>query len=184
MLPEDQAIEFMRAINAQAAQNSVSILGSARTIGRTNQFFMEQAQSVTVQSGERQLVDFLYGLSSRSSMIRVRDLSVRPDQPRQQLAANIKFVASYQKNTTVRRAAPATPVPATKSAVPPVTTPPGKSAALAATNPPAKSTTPPKTATTSGKSAPPAGTAAPVKSATPSKSTMPAKGGTPTDKRP
>jgi len=44
-------------------------------------------------------------------MIRVRDLSLRPDPPRQQLVANVKLVASYQKKSTARPAA----APANKS---------------------------------------------------------------------
>ena len=49
VLPEDQAIELLRAIQSQAAQSGVSILGTTRltTTGQTNQFFTEQAQTVT-----------------------------------------------------------------------------------------------------------------------------------------
>jgi hypothetical protein len=38
-------------------------------------------------------------------MIRVRDLELQPDQPRQRLVANIKLVASYQKNPPAASAA-------------------------------------------------------------------------------
>jgi Tfp pilus assembly protein PilO len=169
--PEDQAIEFMRTINAQALQNGVSVLGSARQIGRTNQFFTEQAQSVTVQSGEKQLVDFLYSLSSRSSMIRVRDLSVRPDQPRQQLAANIKFVASYQKSTAARRVAPAA-----KSATPVKAAAPTNAATTAKSAIPSKPLSAPDRKLVGSNTAPnktslPSTAAGTTKSATPSKNT-------------
>jgi Tfp pilus assembly protein PilO len=175
VLPEDQATELLRAIQSQAAQSGVSILGTTRqTTGRTNQFFMEQAQSVTVQATEKQLVDFLFNLSSRSSMIRVRDLAVRPDPPRQQLSANIKLVASYQKKPMGRSAALPAPAPAAKSAPPATAAPAAKPAANPASPAvpapivkpvkpvtPARSTTPNKSAT-STKLPPPSNPAAPT----------------------
>jgi Tfp pilus assembly protein PilO len=112
---EDQATEFLRAIQSQAAVSGVSISGQSRQPARTNQFFMEQAQSVTVQSGEKELVSFLYTLGSGDSLIRVRDLSLRPDPPRNKLNANIRLVASYQKKTTTRPAS-GRAVPASKPA--------------------------------------------------------------------
>jgi len=75
---------------------------------RTNDaFFVEQVQNINVVATEAQLVDFLYKLGSGSSMIRVRDLELQPDVPRQHLNANIRLVASYQKNRAA--AAPAKP---------------------------------------------------------------------------
>ena len=119
--PEDQAVAFLRTIQNQAAKSGVAIGGNGRLITRTNQFFMEQIQTITVAAGEKQLVDFLYNLGDSDSLVRVRDLSVRPDPPRQQLQANITLIASYQKNVKVA-AAPATkPVPAP---VPPAKTAP------------------------------------------------------------
>lgn len=102
---EDQSTEFMRTIQSQAALSSVNILGSSPPVTRTNQFFMEQSRSISVQATEDQLVDFLYNLGAGNSLIRVRDLSLRPDTARQALGANVKLVASYQKK-------PASPAPA------------------------------------------------------------------------
>ena len=121
--PEDQSLDFMLAIRTQAAAANVNILGNARQIARTNQFFLEQAQSITVQAGEEQLVNFLYNLGEGNSLIRVRDLSLRPDASRQQLSANIKLVASYQKKPATRRA-PAPAPAAVKPAAPPAATKP------------------------------------------------------------
>jgi Tfp pilus assembly protein PilO len=97
--PEDQAINLMRTIQAQAAASGFGIQNYSRAITRTNDaFFVEQVQNITVQATEEQLVDFLYKLGSGSSMIRVRDLELQPDAPHQRLNANIRLVASYQKN--------------------------------------------------------------------------------------
>jgi hypothetical protein len=123
--PEDQSIDFLRTIQSQAAQSGVTLLGNARQASRTNQFFLEQTQGISVQSGEQQLVDFLYNLGSGNSLIRVRALSLRPAPPRQQLAANITLVASYQKKPASRAvaapAAAATPRPVEKETRKPAT---------------------------------------------------------------
>lgn len=109
---EDQAVAFLRTIQTQAAQSGVAVGGNGRLITRTNSpFFMEQIQTITVAAGEKQLVDFLYNLGSGDSLVRVRDLSIRPDPPRQQLQANITLIASYQKNVKVAAAPAAKPAP-------------------------------------------------------------------------
>ena len=68
-------------------------------------FLSQQVQNINVLATEEQLVDFLYKLGSGSSMIRVRDLTLQPDAPRQHLTADIRLVASYQKNPTPATAA-------------------------------------------------------------------------------
>jgi len=133
---EDQSVNFLTAIQNQAAQSSVQIIANNRQPERTNQFFIERAQALTTQSGEPQLVDFLYSLGSGTSLIRVRALSIRPDAPRQALSATITLIASYQKKAPVRTAPPAKPAtatPATRSATPPAT--PSKPAATPANKP-------------------------------------------------
>jgi type II secretory pathway component PulM len=103
---EDQSINFTRTIQAQATQSSVQIQNTSRQFTRTNDsFFVEQVQNISVLATEEQLVDFLYKLGTGASMIRVRDLELQPDQPRQRLVANIKLVASYQKNPPAASAA-------------------------------------------------------------------------------
>jgi General secretion pathway, M protein. len=140
---EDAAIQFLRTIQVQAAQSGVGFQGSSRTSTSTNQFFLEQLQTVRVISPESNLIDFLYNLGSGNSMIRVREISVRPDQSRQQLDANITLVASYQKTArpAATKAAP-TAAPATARTVTPA------AATATRTNSPAQSPsklpTPPK----------------------------------------
>jgi len=107
---EDQAIQFSRAIQMQQAQSGVNITSTSKQTVRTNQFFLELTQQVSVESGEAQLVDFLYNLGSGNSLIRVRDLALHPNAPRQALSGNVKLVASYQKNPP-KKAAPAASPP-------------------------------------------------------------------------
>ena len=100
---EDQSIDFNRAIVNQSGLSGVSILTTSRQITVTNdQFFVEQRMNVNVQATESQLVDFLYKLGSKGSMIRVLDLELQTDPPHQHLNANLRLVASYQKNPPVK----------------------------------------------------------------------------------
>jgi hypothetical protein len=99
---EDQSLQFANTVNAQAGQSGVHIVSNSHINTQTNQFFLEKSQTVSVQAGEEELVNFLYSLGSGNSQIRVRDLSVRPDPPRQQLVAQVKLVASYQKRAPAR----------------------------------------------------------------------------------
>ena len=103
---EDQVNQFARAIQEQQARSGVGIGNFGRTTTKTNQFFLELTQPVSVQSGEAQLVDFLYSLGSGNSLIRVSELTLRPDPPRQQLSGQVKLVASFQK-TAPKKAASA-----------------------------------------------------------------------------
>ena len=104
--PEDQGINFMRTIQMQSAQSGVQLQNTSRQITHTNDaFFVEQIENIVVVATEEQLVDFLYKLGSGASMIRVRDLELQPDAPRQRLSANIRLVASYQKNPPAASAA-------------------------------------------------------------------------------
>ena len=103
---EDQGINFLRTIQTQSTASGVGLQNSSKPITRTNDvFFVEQVQNINVLATEEQLVDFLYKLGSGSSMIRVRDLTLQPDAPHQRLSADIRLVASYQKNPTPATAA-------------------------------------------------------------------------------
>ncbi|MCX6926606.1 MAG: GspMb/PilO family protein [Verrucomicrobia bacterium] len=85
---EDQQNQFSQAIIRQQAQSGVNISSTAKQTVRTNQFFLELAQQINVESGEPQLVDFLYSLGSGNSLIRVRDLVIGPNPARQQAATS------------------------------------------------------------------------------------------------
>jgi hypothetical protein len=105
---DDQANQFLRTVQNQAAISHVSIMGNSRQATYTNEFSIEQLQTFTVQAEESQLVDFLYALGSGDSIIRARGLSLRPNQPRQQLSGNLDLVASYQKKSPAKAGAPKT----------------------------------------------------------------------------
>jgi type II secretory pathway component PulM len=104
--PEEQDFQFANAVNLQASRSGVRIIQNGTIKNSTNQFFIEKSQGITVQSGESQLVDFLFNLGASNSLIRVRDLGLRPEQARHDLIASIQLVASYQKKMPARSAAP------------------------------------------------------------------------------
>ena len=101
---DDQANQFLRTVQNQAAVSGVSILSISRQSTGTNAFFLEQRQTFTVQADEKQIVDFLYSLGSGDSIIRARGLSLRPNPPRQLLSGSIDLVASYQKKSAAKAA--------------------------------------------------------------------------------
>ena len=132
---EDQAVSFMQAIQSQAAQSGVMLVSQNRQPDRTNAFSIDRSLTQTTQSGESQLVDFLYNLGAGTSLIRVRGLTIRPEQPaRQALSATVTLVASFQKAAPTRTAPAARPAPGT----PPAGKPAASSAApVTKTNNPA-----------------------------------------------
>ena len=105
--PEDQALQFQRSVSDEESRSGVNPKSTGRISTRTNDpFFIELSQTITVESGEQQLVDFLFNLGSVNSLIRVRELGLHPDAPHQQLSGTIKLVASFQKKAAPKPAAP------------------------------------------------------------------------------
>lgn len=125
--PEEQSRHFANTINAQAGQSGVQLTGGGRLTSTTNQFFVELSYTITAQSPEPPLVDFLHSLGSGNSLIRVRDLNLRPDPPQQNLVSTITLVASYQKKPTVKPAAGPGPVSPGKGVPTPLAEAPTKS---------------------------------------------------------
>jgi len=117
----DQALNFVRLIQNQAAQSGVipESMSSQRPIGTTNnQYFVEQIENMTLQSSETQLVNFLYNLGAGSnSLIRVKALAVQPDGSHQRLSTRLTLVASYQKKN-IGPAPASAPAPAAKRPAP------------------------------------------------------------------
>lgn len=132
--PEEAALHFSTTIQENQDRSGVHITRTGRQTTRTNQFFLVQTQPISVESEESQMVGFLYNLGD-GNLIRVRDLSLRPDQPRHKLSAEVKLEASYQKNPS--KSAPASAHTASMAteprAAPPAvkSTPPTKPAPFA-----------------------------------------------------
>ncbi|MCL5098039.1 MAG: hypothetical protein M1608_11035 [Candidatus Omnitrophica bacterium] len=102
VLPTEQSLDLIRAIQSEAARNGVSLAGNneVTTLNsmKTNEFFEEKARLITLFAGEKELVNFLVSLGSSNSLIRVRDMNLRPAPNQYQLQGRITLVASYQKS--------------------------------------------------------------------------------------
>jgi hypothetical protein len=113
VLPAEQANQLMRTVQNLALQHNVAIT-QTRVIPTpsttTNIFFDEQAVVVSVNTGERQVVDFLLALGGTNTMIRARDLDLRPDPPQFKLNGSITLIASYQKKAKAPATPPARPL--------------------------------------------------------------------------
>jgi len=144
---EEQATSLIREVGNQAGVAGVSVQSlipatRSRDNTRTN-FFEEQGANLTfMNTGEQELINFLYGLASQQSLIRVKSMTLHPDQGRMKLGGTITLVESFQKKKTAKAAVAAPTPSAPKSTAPPqkTTSPPPKTA-----SPPPKTAAPTKT---------------------------------------
>ncbi|MBA4149886.1 MAG: hypothetical protein H0X66_17380 [Verrucomicrobia bacterium] len=152
LMPEEAAIQLRRTIENQVSQSGVIPNGINDQPAREtpDQFFAERSIMMGfINTPDSALVDFLFNIGDRS-MIRVRDLTVRPDTQMQKLQGNISLTVNYQKRTTPAPAPASTPSK-------PVAKQQTKAAAKPTNAPAAKSTTPSKS-----KSANPTSDPAPI----------------------
>ena len=149
---EEQSLRFQQEVASQAVLSGVGVQRydpSPRSqTGRTNSFFEEQTLTIAVNTGEKELVDFLYNLGARNSLIRVRSMTLSRDPSQFKLQGSLTLVESFQRKPPAKAAATA-PAPAkttnqpTKAAIPPAkaTNPPPK----LVPGPPKITNAPPKT---------------------------------------
>jgi hypothetical protein len=153
---EEAGLRMSQEISSQAALSGVTINSMTQmmrqgTGGKTNAFFDEAAVTVNVNSGEKELVEFLWRLADKETLIRAKSMTVGPDPSRMRLQGQITLVKSFQRRP-VKAAASTTAKPA--AAKPDA----AKSDAAAKTNAanaagrpvPATSNTGPKPASTPG----------------------------------
>jgi hypothetical protein len=96
VLPVDQADRFSSAIAAQAAAAQVRIIANGRVTSQTNAVICEKRQAVALQVTGPQLLTFLQSLAESNSVLRVRDLTLRPTPDGAQLVANVLVLGHYR----------------------------------------------------------------------------------------
>ena len=108
---EEQAMALSRDVANQATLSGVQVNrydpAPRSSTGRTNAFFEEQTLIITVSTGEKELIDFLYNLGARTSLIRVKSMTLSPELPaRMKLQGSITLVASFAKKPPPKVAIP------------------------------------------------------------------------------
>jgi hypothetical protein len=110
---EEAALRLSQEVNSQAALSGVtlnSISPVNRGGGKTNAFFDEASVSVSIITGEKELIDFLYRLAANDLLIRAKSMLMQPDVPgRTRLQGNLTLVKSFQRKSPLK---PATAAPA------------------------------------------------------------------------
>ena len=134
---EEQATALQREVTQQAVLSGVqvqTIVPAGRQSGtRTNTFFEEQAVNLNVQNtGEKELVDFLFSLGAQNTLIRVKNMILRPELPsRMKLGGQITLAKSFQRKPPPKVPTRAVSAPAAntgaKPGVPASTPPPKRS---------------------------------------------------------
>jgi len=110
--PEAQSIQFRRDIESVAASTGVVLNGissvSDSTDADTSPFFVEKAITAGFSDvEEKTLVEFLYKLGSGTSLLRVKDLTLKPYAGQFRLEGRVTIIASYLKNPAKRAPTPA-----------------------------------------------------------------------------
>jgi hypothetical protein len=146
---EETALTLQNEVISQAALSGVTVLRynpMTRTSGtRSNAFFEEASLDITVLAGEKELVDFLYSLGARESLIRVGMMNLGRDPTGMKLQGGVTLVESFQKKPPPKLAS-ITPAPAAKTANP-AAKPTNATSVKTTAAPPPKTTAPAVTAT-------------------------------------
>lgn len=122
---EQMAVNLQRIVDEQAAtsgllQNNINP-GGASSAGNG---FEERVLQMGYTANDKELVDFLYNLGANKAMIRVRDITIKPDPSFTKLQGNVTLVATYQKAASTPKPAAGTPKTGTNTTSAPKVQPP------------------------------------------------------------
>jgi len=128
VVTEAQALTLASDVNSQAALSGVTVtvmtpMQRGGGGGRTNAFFEEQTVALNVNTGEKELIDFLYRLADKELLIRAKNMQINPDVTRMRLQGQITLVKSFQRKQPAKSAATA---PTSSLAKPPTSVTPAK----------------------------------------------------------
>jgi len=120
--PVDPQVQFQNTIRTQERKTGVYVANYNPGSVKTNEFFEEHSTTISIESQEPQLVDFLYNMGLDPAMIRVAKLDLKPaDANRYRLKGGITLTANYAKKpaTTVSVAPAVKPAPGPRPAASP-----------------------------------------------------------------
>ena len=102
VIPEERANQLISLIQAKASEAklpSPNIRPVRTGMADTSEekFFEQKAYSLTVTTDTKELIDFLVAIGSDDSVVRVRDLDLKPESSKKnQLVCTMTLVANYQ----------------------------------------------------------------------------------------
>jgi Tfp pilus assembly protein PilO len=97
---EEQALTLVQTVLSAAASANITVQSQTPGGGgavANNPFFEEQRVTVRFISGEKELVDFLVQLGAGNSLLRVRDMDLKPDPSQQKLVGSVTVIGRYPK---------------------------------------------------------------------------------------
>ena len=110
---EDAALRLYQEVNSQAnltglGYTSISqVQRGGGSGGKTNAFFDETSVTVSIRTGEKELIDFLNRLTDKDMMIRAKSMNISPELPgRNSLQGSITLVKSFQRKPPVSAKGP------------------------------------------------------------------------------
>lgn len=102
VLPRSRVNQLTRLVDPEARKSGVTIWQKRpqKSFGSgEGEFFDEEALQVVIkETGDKELIDFLINLGLGDTMIRVRDMTLKPNANNRKLEATLTLVASYEKS--------------------------------------------------------------------------------------
>jgi Tfp pilus assembly protein PilO len=115
LIAEEQDLDLQNTVHKQSQATGLNVVRidpkMRASTTQTNQFFDEETLNIHIESGDKELVDFLTGLASTNSLIRVQNLTLRPAPGGSKLSGSMTLVASYQRKTPAQSFVPPTSAP-------------------------------------------------------------------------
>jgi Tfp pilus assembly protein PilO len=120
---EEAALRLTQEINSQAALSGVTVtsiqpMTRQSATGKTNAFFEEATVTVSVNTGEKELIDFLYRLADKDLLIRAKSMNISTDPSQMRLQGQLTLVKSFQRKPPQKVSAAARPAAASPTPAP------------------------------------------------------------------
>ena len=97
----EMGLALIKLVQPKAARAGINVVQwnpSSGATSRNSEFFDEHVLRITFRNtGDEELLKFLVSLGDGDSVIRIRDLTIRPESNKMKLTGNVTMVASYQK---------------------------------------------------------------------------------------
>ncbi len=100
---------------------NITPVNRASTTVKTNSFFDEASVSVSINTGEKELIDFLVRLADKELLVRAKSMDIGPDpQTQTRLMGNLTLVKSFQRKPPPKPLVPAKTTPPAAASPTPV----------------------------------------------------------------